>query len=93
VGREVAVADVGADAQGAVGELVDVGEREVPDVDDESGFDEAELHVVDEVGTAGEEHGVGAIGDGRDGVGDAGGAVVFEGNHRAALWIAATMLG
>ena len=69
VGGEVAVADVGADAQGAVGQALDVGEREVADVDDEAGFDDAELHVVDEVGAAGEEDGVGAVGDGGDGVG------------------------
>ena len=93
VGGEVAVADVGADAQGAVGQAFDVGEGEVADVDDESGFGDAELHVVDEVGAAGEEDGVGSVGDGGDGVGHAGGAVVFEGDHRAAFWMASRMLG
>ena len=73
--------------------MIDVGEGEVADVDEEAGFDEAELHVVDEVGAAGEEDGVGAVGDGGDGVFDAGGAVVFEGDHRAASWMAARMLG
>jgi hypothetical protein len=84
MGGEVAVADVGADAQSAVGQLLDVGERQVADVDEETGCDDTQLHVVDEVGAAGEEHGIGAGGHGGDGVGDAGGAVVTEGDHRAA---------
>jgi hypothetical protein len=65
----------------------------VADVDEEGGFDDAELHVVDEVGAAGEEDGVGTVGDGGDGVLDAGGAVVGEGDHRSACWMASTMLG
>ena len=84
VGGEVTVADVCADPQAAARQLLDVGERQVTDVDDERGLDDAELHVVDEVGATGKEDGVGAVGDSGDRVGDAGGAVVIEGDHRAA---------
>lgn len=63
------------------------------DVDHEGRLEDAELHVVDQVGAAGEEHGVGTVGDGGDRVGDAGGAVVGERDHRAASLMAATMLG
>ena len=90
---EVAVADVGTHPKAAVGQLLDLGERQMADVDDERGLDDAELHVVDEVGAAREEHGVGPVGDGGDGVGDARGAVVVEGDHWAAWWMAARMLG
>ena len=63
------------------------------DVDEQGRFGDAELHVVDEVGATGQVDGVGAFGDGGDGVLDAGGAVVGEGVHRAASWMAATMFG
>src|SRR5689334_3874221 len=62
-------------------------------VDDECGLDDTELHVVDEVSAARQEHRIGTLGDRGDGVGDAGRAVVAERNHWAASRIAATMFG
>ena len=80
-------------AQAAVGQLLDVRQGQVADVDDQPGLDDAQLHMVDEVGATREEDGVGAVGDRGDGVGDAGGAVVVEGDHCAAWRMAATMFG
>ena len=68
VGGEVGVAHLGADAQPAVGQRVDVGQRQAADVDQQRRARHTELEVVDEVGAAGEEDRVGALGDGGDGV-------------------------
>ena len=94
VGGEIRVADVGADAQRAIIVDLDVLQREqVADVDQQAGFGDTELHMVDEVGATGQEGGIRVLGDGADGVLDAGGPVVLEGDHRAPWWIAATMFG
>jgi hypothetical protein len=93
VSGEVAVADVGSHAKAAVGQLLHVGERQMADVDDKCGRHDAELHVVDEVGAACEEHRVGAVSHGGDGVGDTRCAVIVEGDHCADSRIAARMFG
>ena len=62
VGREVAVAHQRADAQAAVGGVLDPVERQTVDVDEVCGRLDLDLHQVEQVGAAGEEFGAGRCG-------------------------------
>ncbi|OSY50702.1 hypothetical protein BG846_03678 [Streptomyces fradiae ATCC 10745 = DSM 40063] len=90
---EVAVADGGARAQPAVGQLLDGVERQAGDVDEGVGGLDAQLHQVDQVGAAGEVAGAGAAGVGGRRLLDGAGADVREGLHRITSSTARTMFG
>src|SRR5699024_4143016 len=78
---EVAAAGGPPDAQATVGQLLDLGEGEVADIDEQVGRLDAEAHVVDEIGPAGEEAGLGCRRRQPDRAVDVPGAAVVEGPH------------
>ena len=55
VGGDVGVADQGADAQAAIGRLLDLAQRQAADVDQVRRLLDVELHQVEQVGAAGDE--------------------------------------
>jgi hypothetical protein len=89
---EVAVADGGADAQPAAGQLLDVVVRQSGDVDEDVRALDAELHEVDEVRPAAEVAGArsGRVEE-RERAGGVPGALVGERLHPAASEMAGTM--
>jgi hypothetical protein len=91
VRRQVGVAHRRAEAQPAAVQLLHLAERQPRDVDQQRGRGDPELHVVDEVGAAGQIRGVRALRDERDGARGVVRALEVEGPHRAACSIAATM--
>ena len=94
---KIAVADVRADPHAAIGCFFDAIERQPRDIDQPLGRGHAEPHVVDQIGTAAEEHRAGIRDHGSDGLGGVAGALVRKRIHdsascRATARIAATML-
>lgn len=93
MGREIAVADRGADAERAVRELLDLVQGQAADVDEQVGPFDAEFHQVDQVGAAAEVAGAGVGGEEIRRLFGAGGPYVVEGLHRITSSTASTMRG
>lgn len=92
VGGEIAVAHAGTDPHAAVLARLDAVERQAADVDHELGAGDPQLHVVDQVGPAGEEYRVGPTAQRGDGAGDVVGPEVLERCHWWTALMAARML-
>src|SRR5580698_4012980 len=101
---QIGVADHGADAKTAVGELLDGVEADVVDVDESGGALNIEFHEVEQSGAAGDKADI-LIRGGADGLVSICGANIGEEFHRGSwfglrgyarwrtCWMAATMLG
>jgi hypothetical protein len=80
---EIAVANDRSDPNRAIWQLNDLVQGQVADVDDQVGRGYPQLHVVDQVGAAGQIHGIRVLGHRRDRAGDVLDAEELERHHDA----------